>query len=183
MDMIPAGYMLKKVARRPEWIAADSVVDIYSLSGCISEQFADYIRFWKHNSYWLFDSPGVLKDLTESEKISVSGMTLFYYELYPQEYNDESKQWSMFFPNNSFPTAVEPPAEKSLAGFDVTTYSLGGSPECSPLSCCALAKELPVNQHCLFRTFEEAKSAVASGKFANSEPGPFRLIAVYLTGR
>lgn len=54
------------------------------------------------------------------------------------------------------------------------------SPECSPLSCCAMAKEMSVNEHCLFRTFAEAKGAIDGGGLNYSEPGPFRVFAVYV---
>ena len=30
--MTPAGYMAKKVMRRPDWLQADSVEDVYSVS-------------------------------------------------------------------------------------------------------------------------------------------------------
>ena len=55
--MFPAGYMAKRVAARPDWLPAARVSSIYSVSGCISKDFTDYIKFWKHNGYWLFDSP------------------------------------------------------------------------------------------------------------------------------
>ena len=44
--MRPAGYMAKKVVRRPDWLQADSVEDVYSVSGCISRHLftADQIR-------------------------------------------------------------------------------------------------------------------------------------------
>jgi hypothetical protein len=41
--MIPAGYMFKKVISRPAWLKAADVDDVFSLSGCISENFTDYI--------------------------------------------------------------------------------------------------------------------------------------------
>jgi hypothetical protein len=75
--MIPAGYMLKKVVRRPEWIKEESVIDIYSVSNCISDDFADYIKFFKHNGHLLFDSPEILRDLTDSEQIDAADLTLF----------------------------------------------------------------------------------------------------------
>jgi predicted nicotinamide N-methyase len=43
--MIPAGYMAKHIAIRPEWLKAERVVDIYSVSNCVSEDFADYIKY------------------------------------------------------------------------------------------------------------------------------------------
>lgn len=76
-------------------------------------------------------------------------------------------------------TDVRTPAHKNLEGFDVTTFSMHSSPECSPLSCNSLANNIPVNEHCLFRTFQEAKEAIEGGLFKNSEPGPYRVFAVY----
>jgi len=177
--MIPIGYMLKNVERRPEGFNAESVVDIYSVSNCISHSFADYVNFWKHNGYWLFDSPQIVRDLAESEKIDISAMTLFYYEVYEEQFNEEEKAWSLFSPEPSFPTAVEDTDQKHLEGYDIATFWASNSPECSPLSCNLLAAEMPVNEHCLLNTFEEAKTALESGQFEHSEPGPFRIFAVY----
>jgi hypothetical protein len=47
--MIPAGYMFKKVVSRPAWLKDADVDDIFSLSVCVSENFTDYISYWKHN--------------------------------------------------------------------------------------------------------------------------------------
>jgi hypothetical protein len=41
--MIPVGYMAKRVSKKPDWIGAIRVVDIHSVSGCVSKDFADYI--------------------------------------------------------------------------------------------------------------------------------------------
>jgi hypothetical protein len=41
--MIPVGYMAKRVFKKPDWLQATQVVDIYSVSGCISQDFADYL--------------------------------------------------------------------------------------------------------------------------------------------
>jgi hypothetical protein len=177
--MNPAGYMLKTAVTRPKWIEAESVLDIYSVSGCISRNFADYIHFWKHNGYWFFNSQQELLALASSEKLDISQMTMLYYEVYEAEYDDKTKQWLAFSPEVSFHTAILEPQVKQLAGFDVTSFSQHTSPECSPLSCNSLATTISVNQHCLFNTFEEAKCALEAGKFENSEPGPFRIFAVY----
>ena len=64
--MIPIGYMYKRIVLRPDWLKADAVVDVYSLSGHMSEDFADYINYWKHNGYWLINSPEVMEDLARS---------------------------------------------------------------------------------------------------------------------
>jgi hypothetical protein len=56
--MIPAGYMAKRV-QKPKGFHVDSVVDVYSVSPCMNEDFADYIQYWKHNGYCLLDSPEI----------------------------------------------------------------------------------------------------------------------------
>ena len=175
--------MYKRVVVRPDWLKADAVRDVYSLSNCISEDFADYINYWKHNGYWLFDSPEVIEQLSVSEGIDLSGTTLFYYEAYECEFNDNSNEWSAYAPEPSFETNVSVPPEKHLEGYDVATFYVHTSPECSPLSCNSLATDIPVNDHCLFNTFEEAKGAIERGLFKNSEPGPYRIFAVYTVKR
>ena len=177
--MIPVGYMLKRVSAKPASIATDSVKDIHSVSGCISENFADYIDHWRHNGYWLFNRPSDMDEIVERTGADRSGLTLFYYEVHEQAFDERDKTWSPFAPEISFPTEVEAPRRAQIVGFDVTSFSTGATPECSPLSCNALADGMKVNEHCLLDTLEEAKAALESGEFDNSEPGPFRIFAVY----
>lgn len=177
--MIPVGYMSKKVVTRPEWLKADGVDDVCAVSGCISAPFADYIDYWKHNGFWFFNSASDIERLCRQENIDTAQNTLFYYEVFEKQYDEDSRAWSTFEPEASFPTQVEAPGAAELLGYDVTTFTAGTSPECSPLSCNSLATELPVNRHCLFDAFEQAAEALEAGKFDDSEPGPFRIFAVY----
>ena len=177
--MTPAGYMAKRVVKRPEWIRAPGVRDIYSLCGCISEYFADYIGYWKHNGYWLFDSVEALRSLALEHSIPIEDCRIFYYEVFEREYDDENIEWRAFAPDKGFVTSVIPPRNKRLEGFDVVTFSACASPECSPLSCNNLAATIRTNEHCLFSSFEDAKARLEAGDFEASEPGPFRVVAVY----
>jgi hypothetical protein len=59
--MIPVGYLAKRVVPKPDILKAPQVVDIYSISNCMNDDFADYIGYWKHNGYWLFDSPEIIR--------------------------------------------------------------------------------------------------------------------------
>jgi hypothetical protein len=86
--MMPAGYMFKRVIRRPDWLKAANVDDIYSLSGCISENFTDYINYWKHNGYWMFNSPAVMQEIARQNDLDLTGTTLFYYEVFEEELVD-----------------------------------------------------------------------------------------------
>jgi len=175
--MIPVGYMAKRVKRRPDWLQAPQVVDIYSVSNCQSENFADYIPFWKHNGYWFFDSPEIIKNVAEENSISLEGTSLFYYEEYEMEFDGEC--WHPWSPEASFPTNVVLPSKKKIEGFDVANFTARTSPECSGLSCSSLAGDLGTNEHCLFASFSEAETNVSNGAFNGSEPGPYRIFSVY----
>lgn len=175
--MIPAGYMAKRVRKKPNWLKAPHVIDVYSVSNCQSEDFANYIPYWRHNGYWFFDSPAIIKSIATEHSVPLEETSLFYYEIYEMEFNGES--WNSFSPEASFPTNVVPPPQKRLEGFDVVNFTARTSPECSGLSCSSLARDLHTNAHCLFGSFNEAKTNVNNGAFNESEPGPYRIFAVY----
>lgn len=175
--MIPVGYLAKRVALKPDFLNAPQVVDIFSASGCISGDFADYIGYWKHNGYWLFDSPEIIKTIAEENAISLDGTSLFYYEAYESELDGRS--WSSVTAEPSLETHVSPPPQKRLEGFDVVTFFARNAPECSPLSCNSLAEKVPTNRHCLLQSFEEAERFLNEGVFEGGEPGPYRIFAVY----
>lgn len=147
--MVPAGYLAKRVAPRPNRLEADGVSSIYSVSGYLSLDFADYGEFWKHNGYWLFDSPAIIIDLARDNDIDLTG------------------------------TASE---ARVLEGYDVVTFHVQTSPEHSPLSCNGLAAEVATNERCLLHSFEQARALLENGTFNNSEPGPYRIFAVYSVG-
>ena len=177
--MIPLGYMMKRVAKRTDWLKQPKVEDIFSVSRCMSKDFCDWIDEWKHNGYWLFDSPRIIHDIAKKRNIALDDLTLFYYEGYETQYNADTRQWEPFVPEPHFPLNVEPPPCKILQGYDVVTYNVYSAAECSPLSCNGLAEDIPTNAHCLLDNFQTAKTLLETGAFENSEPGPYRIIAVY----
>jgi hypothetical protein len=158
--MVPAGYMAKRVVPRPDWLGANQVSSIHSVSGCIAENFADYINFWKHNSYWLFDSPEIIVDIARENGIDLSETVLFFYEVHELQF--DSDEWMRFEPERSFGTVVSIPEAKVLDGYDVVTFSAQTSPECSPLSCNALASEIETNSRCLLQSREQAQKLRSS---------------------
>jgi hypothetical protein len=177
--MIAAGYMAKKVSPRPEWLTARTVSDICSVSYCLSKPFCDYIKHWKHNGYWFYDSPGVIEEVARTGSVQLSDHKLFYYEVYEQQFDEDARLWQTFEAEKDFKTDVRPPSHKELLGFDVVSFSVQTSPECSPLSCNNLSESIEVNRHCLLASLSEAKQLLESGAFNDSEPGPFRVFAVY----
>ncbi|WP_228030758.1 hypothetical protein [Gimesia benthica] len=178
LGMVPAGYLAKRVATETSWLANDQVEDIYALSNCISDDFADYTEFWKHNGFWLFNSPAVLRDLAEEAGLDLTGTKLFYYEVFEQEYH-ETGHWQPVLPEDSLHTDVQIPSAKQLEGFDIVTFYQSPVPECSCLSCNHMAEIVPVNRHCLLQTFEEAYTLLSADVFKDCEPGPNRIFAVY----
>ena len=174
--MIPVGYMAKRVHKKPDKFQAPRVVDVYSVSNCNCQDFADYIKYWRHNGYWFFDSPEIIKTVAMENAIQLGGTSLFYYEAYEMEFDGES--WHPYSPEPSFPTNVVAPSSKQVEGFDVVNFTGKTSPECSGLSCSSLATELRTNLHCLFDSFEEAETNVSHGAFNASEPGPYRIFSV-----
>ena len=181
--MTPVGYMAKNVIKKPRWLKADVVQDVYSVTNCLSKNFADYIKYWKHNGYWFFDSPDIIENLAIEHSLELQRTKLFYYEVYELEFHDDENVWHSFKPETSFQTDVVVPNIKILEGYDIVTFSVGTSPECSPLSCNSLASMIKTNHHCLFDSFDEAKLSLEGNHFKNSEPGPFRIFAVYSVER
>lgn len=92
--MVPAGYMARRVVARPDWLRPKHVSSIYSVSGCIAQNFADYINFWKHNGYWLFNSADAITEVAQENNIDLSGTVLFFYEVYELQFN--SGEWTPF---------------------------------------------------------------------------------------
>ncbi len=176
--MIPLGYMAKVLPPTPpEWMKAPNVVDVFSVSSCVNHDFADYTADWKHNGFWFFDSPDLIREVARAHDVDLETAKLFYYEAERVELH--GGQWREFQPEKSVETNVVVPRHKQLEGFDVVTFSMGNAPQCSPLSCNSLAQNIPTNAHCLFATSEEASMRLESGAFQNSEPGPYRIYAIF----
>ncbi|WP_286342617.1 hypothetical protein [Ferrimonas sp. YFM] len=103
----------------------------------------------------------------------------FYYELYPEQWNDCLGEWEAFSVDSKRAVTIEVPQSPTLEGFDIVSFAFGSQPECSLLSCSHLAERVCVNEQCLLPTLEEAKTLLASGEFHGCEPGPYRILAVY----
>lgn len=178
-DWIAAGYMAKHVAAAPAWGEAAGVRDICAVSPCLSVDFADYIGYWRHNGYWLFNDPADIAATRHDAELAPGLCTLFYYEFLRREYVVDGAQWRDIRPTAELPLDVTPPLNAVLLGYDVVCYSTGTAAECSPLSCNGLANEHTVNQHCLLDTASAAVSLIDSDALRHAEPGPYRVAAVY----
>ena len=175
--MIEAGYMYKKIIAQPEWLTCENVTNIYSVSSCFSTDFTNYIPYWKHNKYWFFNAPEDMDSIINAHNIT-NEFELLFYELYEKEFDEEEQSWQEIQGEESFGYDVKSPLHKDFLGFDIVSYSIGTSHECSPLSCNSLCKEVGVNEYCLLDDFEYAIELTESLNESKAEPGPYRIIAV-----
>jgi hypothetical protein len=180
--MIPVGYMYKKVKVNHAYIPKEHVRDIYSVSSCISSDFTDWIPFWEHNDYWFFDSPAVMESIALKEKISLTGLRLFFYTLHEQHWDEEQKSWSLFSMPSPSGTNVVVPEKTPSSGFDLVAYQFQNDAGCSPLSCNHFANTLDVNKHCLLDNWIDAVSILERGTLKQAEPGPYRIVEVFDLG-
>jgi len=175
--MIRLGYMAKFIKTKPSWLHCMHVEKVFSVSRCFSSDFCDWTDAWKHNGYWLFDSPTVIQKIASQKQVDLSQTVLCYYEGLKWEYDPQTR-WQAYGPEPSMPVHVIAPRSKTHLGFDVVTYSQHNAAECSPLSCNELCKEVKVNKWCLLDSFEEAMALCESDTLTSSEPGPYRIISV-----
>ena len=177
--MIPVGYMAKRIpTQAPDWLKAPTVRDIYSVSCCVNADLTEDVPRWKLNGYGLFNSPEEMVSVAKSEGLDLHGMSLFYYEAFEREFDGE--EWFPIAADSEYQNQVLVPLAKRLEGFDVVTCCDGPNSH-SPLSCNSVAAEVSTNEHCLLKTKEDAEMALTSQTLADSEPGPYRIYAVYST--
>ncbi len=177
--MIPVGYMYKKICLKPDWLKSNIVKDIYSVSACASEDFLDWVCEWKHNGFWLFDSPEIMKGIAKDKNIDLSDMTLFFYRATAKQWDEDEREWQSYTPEESFNTNVTLPKKTKLEGFDLVSFYMNASCECSLLSCNHIAEKVVTNEHCLLASFEEAMKLIESSELDGCEPGPYRIFEVH----
>src|SRR3954454_23186760 len=63
------GYFPKKVQQRPDWLKAEGVTAIRSVSDCVSEGPDNWIQRWTHNEMWVYSTiAAALAVVPESER-------------------------------------------------------------------------------------------------------------------
>lgn len=187
--MIPAGYLLKRVAQTPDWLkpCPAHIVDVYSVADCVSSNIVDAQEAWRHNGFGLANSPADLKHLVDDTSSDTSNAKLFYYEAFEQELDSDGwtfnkQHWQPISPVSSaaVKSNVLKPTEAmdiKLAGYDVVVFR--DYLEHSPLSCNSIAQTQIVNGHCLFDDLEQARLAVANGTFGGGcEEGIYKIFSV-----
>lgn len=185
MDPILVGYIAKNAVAPPGGLALPGVDDICSVSTCIAAAPDGHLESWSHNGLCLFDT-------VEKACRSIAGtanaqkFSVFAFKFLPEAYrapgtgatNDESG-FELAGPR---PNCEPLPAGFAFLGYDCvqTDFSrkIAGF-GCSPLSCNGLAREIPVNRHCLIDGLNAAKAAARRFAGEQPEPGDYYVVEVW----
>lgn len=172
------GFLARKVALRPEFLAQAPIDDVCSVSEHISPSAPDRLERCAHNSAGFYDSEALAWSVVpEAERYAY---TLFAYRAVCIRFDDRnSEPWS---PADEWPGLPASPDLSAYApiGYDIVNTSFGGWFECSPLSCNSMADQQAVNEHCLVDDFEVAMElgSLFADEAVRVEPGPYHVVQV-----
>jgi hypothetical protein len=187
------GYRVKKVMARPNWLKDARVVDICSVSDCMSSPPEGWIDRWDVNDascYWTVE--GAVATIPTSE---AAAYTTFAYFMYPLEFDEgdqltERKLTDLFgsADQNNLPQQLNAgyhvlgydvvqgnPAQPAQDGYAPVMFSFG----CSPLSCNNRSIDFEVNKHCLLNDWDEAARAAREFSNGGAEPPPYYIVRIH----
>src|SRR4051812_46650370 len=76
------GYFPKVTHAGVDWLGNDSVLEICSVSNCISKGPEDWIRHWEHNELGFYDSEELAQKVIEGNP---NKFDIYAFRLYPFE--------------------------------------------------------------------------------------------------
>ena len=167
------GFFPKKTAPKPDFLKADHVTEIASVSNCISAGPANWIQHWRHNAYGFFDSERIAESVLGADEQRFDMYAFALYQVVADDGNFEAER--------VISEAENPSTDYELLGYDVVSKSVSDFFECSPLSCNSLADKVAVNAYCLIDDQGDAfKLLLDMGqKYTGVEPGPYFLFRVH----
>lgn len=173
--MIDGGYFPKRIAGRPEELHAPGVLEIASVSGCISPGPGSWIDHWRHNQLGWFNTVADAVSVIPTDERG--RYRIFAYRLEGFFFR-KGMRVGIVIPSDVRPDPIG--REFVERGFDAVSRSADTSLsfECSPLSCNYLAAELHTNEFCLFPTREAAVAAAQAFSIEQPEPGDYCVVEV-----
>ena len=176
--MIDAGYYVKVIEPKPEGLRVQGVREICSVSTCISEAPPGWVDQWRHNEFGWFNTLDDAWSVVPDER---SRYRLFAYRMSLTRFRKGNPQ-EVTVPADVHPDPI-PHSFVSL-GFDAVSKSMETvlGFECSPLSCNAMAGDVPANEFCLFPTEAAASAGAKAFSIEEPEPGDYYVVEV-LEGR
>jgi hypothetical protein len=167
------GYFPKKVVGRPDWLKADRVTAIRSVSDCVSKGPDGWIQHWTHNEMYVYSTIGAAMALIP--KADLENYELHAYRILPLKW-DDGKEIPVIFPVMN----IEPlPMAFQSVGFDVVSIEDGVAGfGHSPLSCNRMAQEIKTNADCLLDDISIARRCALDFSVGDVEPGPYYVVEV-----
>ena len=177
--MIDAGFFVKRIEGKPDNMRAPGVIEICSVSGCLSSPPKKWIESWRHNDFGWFNH--IADALSVVPAGDESRYRLFAYRLYPEVFTAQGRV-PIRVPENVRPEPI--PAGFRRLGFDSASKSMERvlGFECSPLSCNLMATEINANQFCLFADLDRAIAGAERFAAEQPEPGDYYVVEVLERG-
>jgi hypothetical protein len=190
------GYCRKELPAAPEWLGDPRVSRIASISQGVAERPEGWTDRWDFNAAGLYDTVGAAD--AEVADLDRERFRLFAFTMTPVRFDihgGETTVTSEFVFGRTFTNlyAGHPVEGFRRLGYDVVQRwaewepgcvepnSLAAGFGCSPLSCNRRSLDFDVTEHCLLRTWAEARRAALDFATAtNSEPGCYYVFGVYI---
>ena len=173
MELRLGGYFPKHIVSRPDWIRAPGVIEVCSVSNCVSAGPEGWVDRWLHNELAWYDSADLARQVVPPGGPQAR---IFAYRLLDIRFAaGREAPWP--WPSVA-PLALGAPFRS--IGFDAVSKSMDTmlTFECSPLSCNDLARDWGANQHCLLNTMDEALRAAERFSIEQPEPGAYYVVEV-----
>lgn len=175
MEALLIGYFPKKTALRPDYLHAPNVTEICSVSTCISKGPEQWLEYWRHNEYFLYNTPedalSVIGDLSNRQRYDI-----YAYKQYPLviESGEVVQEQLLEVKVTKLSKSYE------FLGYDAVNKTFSDAFECSPLSCNGGAETIKTNKYCLFDTYGDAMvNALRFSIEEKWESGKYYIIEVY----
>jgi len=158
-----------------------AVDEICSVSDCVNSRPEGWVERWDYNSACCYETEEAATRTAEGRP----GFRLLAYALVMVRLNEKDDEIAVDLDAILPPGLPALPAEPVPDGLAVLGYDVVSKQganymdfECSPLSCCGLAGEVPVNRYCLLDDFGTALRVAQRWDREEPEPGPYYVVQV-----
>ena len=166
------GYFPKRLTSVPEGYDLPGVQEIASVSECIASGPEGWVDLWRHNDAFLYNSPEQAWAVVPVDDVARYGM--YAYKIASRVYGQDHAQ-----PIEIQVKPIDLPQSFSRLGYDVVNRDYSVTFECSPLSCNAMARQVLVNEFCLFEDHASAVQFAKRCAVEQPEPGSYLVVEVW----
>jgi hypothetical protein len=166
------GYVAKCITPPPPGFEPAFVAEIASVSNCIADRPQGWLELWKHNDWFMYDSPDLARQIAADLRVFDCPITAYF--LLPTRF-DDAVEVAFDVPT----AATSLPSYFERLGWDVVSKYVTPEFECSPLSCNGMAADVGVNAACLLPSLEAAVAFARRCAAEQPEPGSYFVVEVW----